>query len=417
LDARAPRIRYRDLINRPGGDGSLSRIETLEQQAADALARITEESEVWANGVEAVARRTTTLEARFGSASSEVSIIAQAIAQADAAFAQYQIALATQISAIDGEIEANADATLALDARVTYAEGSITAQSGLIVDLDSRISGAEDDILANANAILGLDTRVTYAEGSIVAQSGFIVDLEASVGDLEATAQLFLDAFVDSGTGEVVSRFGFNLTAYGVVTSMEAIAQNGPTGPVSEIVFGGTTSLRSEDYDAGVAGWLIDSDGTAEFNDIIVRGSIYESSPAFFYVTKSGDQTITGNGTRDKLTWETETSDPGNVFASSTFTAPVAGIYGFLVILRHSGGGTNIQKIVEFRKNGTDNIFENLLPETDETGAQDLTFFTPIQLAASDTVEAYMEINDTGGASYTISSGNTRFVGFLMQRL
>lgn len=47
--------------------------------------------------------------------------------------------------------------------------------------------------------------------------------------------------------------------------------------PFSNPIVGGTTLIRpaihSPDYEPGVAGWTINKDGTAEFNDVVFRGS------------------------------------------------------------------------------------------------------------------------------------------------
>lgn len=42
--------------------------------------------------------------------------------------------------------------------------------------------------------------------------------------------------------------------------------------------------IKSPDYVAGVSGWIIRKDGTAEFNDIIVRGELYVTDPDGSYI-------------------------------------------------------------------------------------------------------------------------------------
>lgn len=325
----------------------------------------------------------------------------------------------TAFGTLEGEVDANASAITALDARVTTSEGTIVSHASSLTSLTSSVSLANTGVTANASAISLLETDVTSIDGLVTSHTSSITTLQAQTASLAATAVQFSDAFVDSGTGDIVARYGFNLTAGDTITTMEAIAQDGPT-PVSAIKFSSGTSLESSNFVTGTSGWQIDGAGSAEFADVTVRGTLYSDVTAFFLVSKSGAQNITGNGTRDKVVWGTETTDLDNCFstADSRFTAPVDGLYDFFVTLRHSGGGSGIQKIVEFRKNGTDNVYEFLAPETDETGAQDLQVTCPsLQLDAGDYIEVWMEINDTGSATYPIDSTNTRFIGKLIQRL
>lgn len=43
-------------------------------------------------------------------------------------------------------------------------------------------------------------------------------------------------------------------------------------------------AIKSPDYSAGVSGWSINRDGTAEFNDVVVRGEVYVIDPDGSYV-------------------------------------------------------------------------------------------------------------------------------------
>lgn len=79
-------------------------------------------------------------------------------------------------------------------------------------------------------------------------------------------------------------------------------------------VVGGTTlvrpAIKSPNYVAGVSGWSINADGTAEFNDVVVRGDLsssnYVPGVAGWHLDDAGsaefnDVTIRGSGTGDDI--------------------------------------------------------------------------------------------------------------------
>lgn len=337
-----------------------------------------------------------------------------------AASEETETALEDRFAGIEADIagvltDASGDAQALIDLS-THVD-TVTGDLEAMITAEAAVREADDD--AEASARLALDARVTTAEGTITAHASSITTLTASVGDLEATSTILADAFIDGAT--VVARWGFNLEAGNVITSMQAIAQDGPL-PISEIIFGSETVLRSEDFVTDTAGWEIDNSGNFECNNLKARGTIISSASSFFLVTKSTTQDITGNGTRDKVTWDTETSDAGGVWntTDSRFTAPVDGVYMFNINIRmftQSGSGSGIARILELRLNGGSAAWEYLSPQDAENGSHDRTFSVPIALDASDYIELWCEINDTGDATYRIDSVNSRLSGVLMQQL
>lgn len=95
--------------------------------------------------------------------------------------------------------------------------------------------------------------------------------VSASLNGTNATVRTLSSALIDRTTGVVVARWGVNLNADGVVTSIEAIAQGG-ANPRSQVRF--RADLQSEDFETGVAGWQITGAGDAEFNSVIIRNAI-----------------------------------------------------------------------------------------------------------------------------------------------
>lgn len=100
-------------------------------------------------------------------------------------------------------------------------------------------------------------------------------------------------------------------------------------------------ALQSPNYQAGVAGWTINKDGSAEFNNVVIRGGTVEGGTALFYsgTPAAGNLLVAisgtdgsdglGNSWRNGLTVKgpgpTPTQDinsvNGNIYFGSTFFA------------------------------------------------------------------------------------------------
>jgi hypothetical protein len=64
-----------------------------------------------------------------------------------------------------------------------------------------------------------------------------------------------------------------------------------------EIVLGSSTAIiRSENFESGVAGFLINGAGNAEFNDVVVRGTIFATAGTLGALTVNGIITLGGGG-------------------------------------------------------------------------------------------------------------------------
>ncbi len=85
-------------------------------------------------------------------------------------------------------------------------------------------------------------------------------------------------------------------------------------------------AIRSADYVPGVSGWSINRDGSAEFNDVTVRGELYVTDPDGSYVRiydeDPGDGAVIEFGTADPG------SAPGRIRTSTTGPTPALEIYG-----------------------------------------------------------------------------------------
>lgn len=86
------------------------------------------------------------------------------------------------------------------------------------------------------------------------------------------------------------------------------------------------TAMKSEGYAAGSAGWQIERDGSAEFNDLIVRGTFESSDPnsdAKIVITESSVEYYDNNG---NFVAETEYVNGAGVAYN------VVGVGGYVVV-------------------------------------------------------------------------------------
>jgi hypothetical protein len=140
---------------------------------------------------------------------------------------------------------------------------------------------------------------------------------------------------------------------------------------------------------------------------VLTTASTFAGTGPAFSVTKSSGQSITAT-TTTKVTFDTETFDTNNNFASSTFTPTVAGYYQINVNLNFGTTGTGQ---VNLFKNGS--IFLNGTPATYNGsigGIMPLSCMVYMN-GSTDYLEVYTYVT----ATVTINSGaqNTQFSGFL----
>lgn len=126
--------------------------------------------------------------------------------------------------------------------------------------------------------------------------------------------------------------------------------------------------------------------------------------------------TSAGASAWTKVALATEAYDYGSDFASSTFTAPVAGVYNFNAAISIIPGASGETYIASLYKNGAE------WTRGDRVASASTTEITvnvndDILLAANDTVELY--VNNGSGGSKTVQPGQskTRLAGHLVGRV
>lgn len=136
-------------------------------------------------------------------------------------------------------------------------------------------------------------------------------------------------------------------------------------------------------------------------------------NPYCFRAYASGTTTLTDN-TPTKILFATEDYDYNNNFASSTYTAPVAGVYHFACAFELGTVSTGVLGFARIMVGGVTVAFDgtSVIPITSGrySAAGD------ILLAAGDTVEAWGFQNSAGNEDTITGTASTWFSGHLVHR-
>lgn len=154
---------------------------------------------------------------------------------------------------------------------------------------------------------------------------------------------------------------------------------------------------------------------TAKINDGAVTPAKWTNPYCFRAYPSSG--TTIADGANTKILFQTEDYDYNNNFASSTYTAPVAGVYhfngrvGFATTI-----ASGVLAYLVLYVNGAETIYGNAL-STAYTTASAFVISGDIKLNANDTVELWM-YQDSGGTEATqASSVAVWFAGHLVHKV
>ncbi len=159
------------------------------------------------------------------------------------------------------------------------------------------------------------------------------------------------------------------------------------------IIGGGNTLIREEikspDYVPGVSGWSIKKDGTAEFNDVTIRGELFVTDPDGSYVRIYDENP--GSGALIEFGLPTASGSvltPGSI--TSTDSVPGVGEPG-LIFESATVDGTPSGRI-ELISNTTSNISEITIDATDLRITNDAY----LELGGGDQIS--VKFSGTGGA-------------------
>jgi len=246
----------------------------------------------------------------------------------DSAQASRSDALEVRLDGTDGDVAAGATAINGLDVRVTSAEGAISAQSSSLTALSSTVNDPVTGLPATYAGLTSLSVTSADADSALSIRTDA---LEATTGDLSATVDVQAAALATL-EGNASATYTIRLAAGGAAAGFEIVAADDPiNGPQSTILFhadniisDGTISgnqlvasnvitnsaqianavitnahiagaVQSNDFVDDVVGWQINKNGTAQFNNLIVRGSLQVGAVSDTYeVIAPGPFTATG---------------------------------------------------------------------------------------------------------------------------
>lgn len=141
------------------------------------------------------------------------------------------------------------------------------------------------------------------------------------------------------------------------------------------------------------------------------------TNPYKFRVTKSGDQTGITDAVITKVTWDTETFDTNNNFASNTYTVPVTGYYQINYVVGIKGStDTIVASVALLYKNGVEFKRQTLYPRTGfgEGSEHGHTYSDLLYLTASDTIDVYAYADVASGTATVKGGGYGSFSGYLV---
>lgn len=255
-------------------------------------AQIKESLRLIANETEARVTQVSQLEADFdGKITAQNSELREVIATGDEALSRSIDELRAEIGDdIQGQI------TEVKEAIVTETDARVTADTAL----STRIGDNEAAINQK------LDSWID-AEGAGVMYG---VNLGLKYNGQEYSAGMAL-SLVGDGTG-VKSQMLFSADRFAIISNAQAgaftlpfVVENNQVFINSLLVKDGTITtakiaqqINSTNWSSGSAGWMINKNGIAEFNQVTVRGNLYASSGAFSFNGVNNTVVINGSGIR-----------------------------------------------------------------------------------------------------------------------
>ncbi|GJK30021.1 hypothetical protein TUM17556_19400 [Enterobacter asburiae] len=230
--------------------------KTLSASVAGNSAQLDRIDEVIVNDREATARSLLSLQTNVNGNTASINSLSQTVSN-------YQQTTATQINAITATINGNTAA--------------ITTNAQAIANVNGQLS-----------AMYNIKVAVT-SNGQYYA-AGMGIGMENTPSGMQSQVIFLADRFA------VMSQAG------GTVT-LPFVIQNGQTFIRDTFIQDGTITnakignvIQSNNYSAGTAGWTINKNGSAEFNNVTVRGGVYAQNGQFGFTNSTGGVTINNNG-------------------------------------------------------------------------------------------------------------------------
>lgn len=276
---------------------------------------------------------------------------------------------------------------------VNYTDG---VTSAIQTQIDTKTTGAAS---STDNAIVRFDSTT----GKVIQNSGVTIadnDFMSTPASIDITAGALLSDTISEHTAAA------GVTVDGVLIKDGAIAKS--------VVGLGSVDNTSDATKNAASVTLTNKTIAGGSNTISGITPGMWTNPYCFKAGASGTTTLTDN-TFTKVLVASEIYDYNSNFASSTYTAPVAGVYHFDAAFQiGSTIATPVSMIASFYVNGSESTRGAVvLPGAGNFGT---SISADILLAANDTVDFYALQNSAGDETTVASAVNTWFSGHLVHR-
>ncbi|MDJ5977955.1 phage tail tip protein [Salmonella enterica] len=250
------------------------RITALQSQLDDDIkAAIATEQETRATADESLARQITTLKAQTGEdIKAAIGAESSARTDADSALSSQINSLAAQTSedikaAITSEATARADADGALGKRVDTIKAEVDGNSAIIQEQAKAIADTNEKV--STAWTLKMETSTSGGQKYV---AGIALGID-STGLSQFLVQADRFGLVNSVNGHITTPF---VIENGVAYMNGAWIKNGTidNAKIGQVI-------QSDNYAGSSAGWSINKNGNAEFNQVTVRGTVYANQGVF----------------------------------------------------------------------------------------------------------------------------------------
>ncbi|PUF99685.1 host specificity protein J [Salmonella enterica subsp. enterica serovar Typhi] len=250
------------------------RITALQSQLDDDIkAAIATEQETRATADESLARQITTLKAQTGEdIKAAIGAESSARTDADSALSSQINSLAAQTSedikaAITSEATARANADGALGKRVDTIKAEVDGNSAIIQEQAKAIADTNEKV--STAWTLKMETSTSGGQKYV---AGIALGID-STGLSQFLVQADRFGLVNSVNGHITTPF---VIENGVAYMNGAWIKNGTidNAKIGQVI-------QSDNYAGSSAGWSINKNGNAEFNQVTVRGTVYANQGVF----------------------------------------------------------------------------------------------------------------------------------------
>ncbi|HAS1471538.1 TPA: host specificity protein J [Enterobacter bugandensis] len=178
-----------------------------------------------------------------------------------------------------------------------------------IAEVDKAMAEMSTQVQAQFNDVTAaIEDKLTAVVDATGASAIYTLKTGVRINGVMYNAGMSIAVLAEAGK-PVITRVGFNANQF-VLMSGSGDSQYSPFAVVNGQVFissgfiqDGTITnakignvIQSNNYSAGTAGWTINKNGSAEFNNVTVRGGVYAQNGQFGFTNSTGGVTINNNG-------------------------------------------------------------------------------------------------------------------------